>query len=481
MTFAEYAAKSVSDARVLVQVDLGNLNTQWVNCGAGIWYCDFDNEYPEVGTAGSWLLNGFSEQDFGEVASMIVDSVAQTSVASLGALTDETEAFYWDSGNRKIYVCLVNYDDPHIHNVMLGIAYGFSFDEFAPDNSSQFFEGRLLGSPVVSQSRDPLYWGKMQYSVGALSVINTDGKYDTFAQDNDVYGNEARVKFGYKQLPINDYVTIYTGTLQSIGVSEEELELGIIDKRAQLTKPIQYSCADKNALDAIVEILVSAYSVIFNETYFDTTAWNAAKASAPLVTINLKEAKPAIDIIEEICASTFGLFLVNPDNRYSFKIVDTTTSALTTIVHTDILNRHRITYDPAEVISSVRVGYDKNWESEYVSPYTFVTDTSEEAAAYLKYKTYNQKTFYTLLTNATAASAYATKILNYAKDVHGTGQLVVPMKYYGYNVADIVNAEITRETTPMLGSAMTSVTKLEITSKAYNLRDGTITFGYRTV
>jgi len=412
---------------------------------------------------------------------MIVDSVAQTSVASLGVLTDATESFYWDSGNRKIYVCLVNYDEPYIHSIMLGIAYGFSFDEFAPDNSSQFFEGRLLGSPVVSQSRDPLFWGKIQYSVGSLSVINTDGKYDTFAQDNDVYGNEARVKFGYKQLPIDDYVTIYTGTLQSIGVSEEELELGIIDKRSQLTKPIQYTCTNKNALDAIVEILVSAYSVIYNETYFDTTAWAAAKANAPNITIDMKKPGAVIDLIEDICASTFGLFLIGPDNRYSFKIVDTSTTALTTIVHTDILNRHSIKYDPSEVISSVKVGYNKNWDSDYVSPYTFVTDTSAEAAIYLKYKTYNQKTFYTLLNTATAASTYATNILNYAKDVHGIGELVVPMKYYGYNVADIVNAEITRETTPMLGSAMTSVTKLEITSKAYNLRDGTITFGYRVV
>jgi predicted transglutaminase-like cysteine proteinase len=396
-------------------------------------------------------------------------------------LTDNTEAFYWDSDARKIYVCLVNYDEPFIHTIMLGIAYGFSFDEFAPVGSSQFFEGRLLGSPVVSQSRDPLYWGKMQYSVGGLSVINSDGKYDTFAQDNDIYGNEARIKFGYKQLDLSDYVTIHTGTLQSIGVSEEELQINLADKRAQLTKPITYSCTDLNALDAIVEILVASYGVIYNETYFDTAAWAAAQAVAPDITMDMKDPAPSIDVIEEICASTFGLFLIMPDNRYSFKIVDTSTTALTTIVHTDILNRHSITYDPSEVISSVRVGYDKNWDSEYVSPYTFVTDTSVEAAAYLKYKTYNQKTFFTLLTTATAASSFASDILDYAKDVHGTGQITVPMKYYSYNVADIVNAEITRETTPMLGTAMTSITKLEIISKAYNLRDGNITFGYRIV
>jgi len=481
MTFAEHAAKSVSDARVLVQIDIGNENREWVNCGAGLWYCHFDNTYPEVGATGDSLLNGFTAQGFGEVASMIVDSVAQTSVASLGALTDDTEAFYWDSAARKIYVCLINYDEPFIHTIVLGIAYGFSFDEFVPVGSSQFFEGRLLGSPQVSQSRDPLFWGKLRYTVGGISVINTDGEYDTFARDNDIYGNEVRILYGYKQLDIDDYVKIHSGTLQSVTVSEEELQIGFADKRMQLTKPIQYSCTALNALDAIVAILVTSYGVIYNETYFDTTAWAAAKALVPNITMDMKDVGSTIDVIEEICASIFGLFLINPDNRYSFKIVDTSTSALTTIVSTDILNRHEIKYDPSEVISSVKVGYDKNWDSDYVSPYTFVTDTTQEAATYLKYKTYNQKTIFTLLTTAAKAASFGTTILNYAKDVHGIGELVVPMSYYSYGVADIVNAEIARETTPMLGSTMTTVTKLEIISKAYNLRENNITFGYRIV
>jgi hypothetical protein len=478
MTFAEYAAKSVSDPRVLVQVDIGSNNVQWVNAGAGIWYCNFDNLYPEVDAT---LLDGFTEQDFGEVASLIVDSVSQASMPTLLSLTGDDETFYWNTTDRELYVHLLNDDAPFSHSIVLGVAYGFSFDEYVPPGTSQFFEGRLLGSPVVSQARDPLFWGKMQYTVGGISVINTDGEYDTFAQDNDVYGNEARVKFGYKQLPIDDYVTIHTGTLRSLQVSEEELQLNLADKRAQLTKPITYSCTELNALDAIVAILISSYGIVYNSTYFDTTAWAAAQAVAPTITMDMKAPKPTIEVIEEICASVFGLFLIGPDNRYSFKIVDTSATALTTIVHTDILNRHAITYDPAEVISSVKVGYNKNWDSDYVSPYTFVTDTSVEAAAYMKYKVYNQKTFYTLLTNATAASAFGTTILNYAKDVHGTGELTVPMSYYAYNVADIVNAEITRETVPMLGSTMTAITKIEIISKAYNLRDNNITFGYRIV
>lgn len=473
MTFSEYAAKSVSDAMVLIQINIGNNNSQWINAGSGIWKMNMLNSYPEVDAT---LLDGFTAQAFGVVGSLTVDGILQTEAASLLALTGDTEAYYWDGATQTLYVCLVNYDEPSLHDVFLGIIWGYSFDEFIPMGSRQLFEGRLLGSPQISQSRDPLYWGKMQFAFGGVTLINADGAFDTFAQDNDAYGNETQIYFGYKQLDIADYIRIHTGVIQSIGVSEEEAQFNIADKRIQLTKPIQYVCTSLNALDAIVAILVASYGVQYNDTYFDTTAWDAASALVDVITIDMKQVGATIDVIEEICASVFGLFLILPDNRFSFKIVDTTASALTTIVAADILNHHSYNYDPSEVISSVKVGYDKNWDSDYVSPYTFVIDTSEEAAVFLKYKTYNQKTFYTLLTTASAASAFGTKVLTYAKDVHGIGDITVPMKYYSYGVADIVNAEINRETTTMLGTK-----KVEIISKRYNLRDANLTFWYRIV
>lgn len=473
MTFAEHAAKSVSDARVLVQINIGNLNIQWVNSGSGIWKMNMLNSYPEVDAT---LLDGFTAQAFGTVGSLTVDGIFQTSVASLGALTGDTEAYYWDGASQTLYVCLINYDEPWLHDVFLGIIWGYSFDEFIPVGSAQLFEGRLLGSPQISQSRDPLYWGKMQFSFSGVSLINADGTFDTFAQDNNVYGNEVQVYFGYNQLDKADYQRLHTGVFQSIAISEEQAEIGLADKRIQLTKPIQYSCTALNALDAIVEILIASYGVAYNATYFDLTAWAAARALVPVITIDMKEEGSTIDLIEEICGSVFGLFIVNPDNTYSFKIVDTSASALTTIVSADILNHHSYNYDPSEVISSVRVGYAKNWDVDYISPYTFVTDTSEEAAVFLKYKTYNQKTFYTLLTSASAATAFGTTILNYAKDVHGIGDITVPMSYYIYEVADIVNVEIERETTTMLGTK-----KVELIAKRYNLREANITFGYRIV
>lgn len=473
MTFAEYATRSVSDARVLVQIDISKLNGQWVCIGAGIWKVNTEGLYPEVDDS---LLDGFTAQTFGDIGSILIDGLSATKVTTLATLTDDTNAYFWDSANNDLYVCLPNYDYPWQHNIFIGAIHGYSLDEFIPSGATVLYEGRLVDSPRISQSRDPLFWGKMKYDVGGVSLKNHDGELDTFAQDHDCYGNEARILYGYKQLNIADYVCLYSGILQNISISEEEISFDFSDRRMQLTKPIQYSCTELNALEAIEEILLQSYNIQYNSSFYDTIAWEAAKALVPDITIAMREESETIRVIEDICGTVFGIFKIEPDNRFSFKIVDTSATTQTTITSNNILNHHSINYNPGEVISSVRVGYDKNWDTDYISNYTFITDTSQEIAVFLKYKTYCQKTFYTLLTNATDAQAFATKILNYAKDVHGIGELVVPMLYYAYGVGDIVNAEIRRETTDMLGTK-----KIEIISKAYNLKAGTITFGYRIV
>jgi hypothetical protein len=474
LTFSEYINKSVSDSRILAQVDISSPNAQWINCGAGIWYCNFDGLYPEVDPL---LLEGFTAQtQFTDIGSVLVDNIFQASTASLSALTGNSGYYYFDSVANSLYVCLPNFDEPWLHTITLGVIHGFSFDEFIPVGAASLYEGRLLGNPSVSQSRDPLFWGKLSYDFGGIELINSDAEYDTFAETNDVYGNEARIYFGYKQLNISDYARIYTGAIKTISVSEESMSIGLSDKRAQLTASIQYSCTSKNALDAIVEILSLAYNIQYNDIYYNTTNWTAARALVPVITIDMQDEGSVIDIIEDICASVFGLFLIESDNRFSFKIIDTSVSAETTIVHADILNSHEVSYDPSEVISSVKVGYNKDWDSDYVSPYTWYTDTSQESAIYLKYKTYNQGEYFTLLTNLTDATAFGTKILNYAKDVHGTGQITTGMKYYSYGVGSIVDIEIWREKQSMLGTK-----KCEIISKQYNLREASITFGYRIV
>jgi hypothetical protein len=478
LTLSEYSTLSVSNPRVLVQIDLSSLNLQWVNAGAGIWYVNFDNLYPEVD---STLLSGFSAQTFGEIGSVYVDGIFQTKKTTLASLTDAVESFYFDRTNKELYVCLKNYDEPFIHDIHLGVIYGYSLKEFTPSASSILYEGRLTASPSVSISRDPLFFGKMQYNFSGISLVNADGYFDTFADTKNIYGNEARILFGYDELSIDDYITLYTGIIEDISISEETADFSVGDKRKQLSKSVTYTCSALNALSAIKELLVNEYNATYNSTYFDTTAWEAASALVPNITIDIAAGKaitdkPVNEIIEDICGTVFGLFIIDSSNKFSFKIVDTSATASTTIQDIDILNYHTITYDPSEVISSTKVGYSKNWEEGYESPYTWLYDTTQENAVFLKYKTYNQKESFTMLINSADAQSFSDTILAYSKDVHGVGDIEVPMKYYDIDLGDIVNIEINRPATTMLGTK-----KCEIIGKTYNLSFPTITFTYRII
>jgi len=272
MTFAEYAARSNSDARVLVQLDIGAVDAQWVNWGAGLWAVNTDALYSWVDAS---LLDGFTAPGFAAIGSVQVDGALQEKVATMLELPVTPESFYYD-GAGTLWVHLINNDEPALHTIHIGVVYGYSFDEFTPVGSEIPYEGRLVGAPSISKRRDPLYFGKLLFAGGSVTLINADGEFDDWVESNGIYGNEARIYYGYAGLDVSEYQQLYTGYIDRVSVGEDVMTVDIADKRRQLTAPIQYTCTAMNALDAIADILSDAYGVAYTSTYFDTTAWARA-------------------------------------------------------------------------------------------------------------------------------------------------------------------------------------------------------------
>lgn len=472
MTFAEYAARSNSDARVLVQLDIGTVNPQWICVGAGLWCVNANNAYAWVDAS---LLDGFSALNFETIGSVQVDGSLQTHVATMAELVNTTESFYYDAVASTLYVHLIDNDEPALHTLIIGVVYGYSAGAFTPVGTNLHYEGRLVGTPSVTKRRDPLYFGKLTFAGGSISLANGDGEFDTWAEDQDIYGNEARVYFGYAGLDFSEYQRLYTGFIERVSVGEDVLTVDIADKRKQLTAPITYVCTALNALDAIADILLDAYGTPYNSTFFDTTVWASARSSVETVSINAQQPESVIDVIQGICASVFGVFFLTSDGKYSFRRVDTSASSVTTIGAGDIFNHHLIRYDPTEVISSARVGYARDWATSGTQ-YTYYVDTSHEQSVYNAYKTYNQRTFDTYLDTVTAATAYAETILNYAMTVHGTYEAEIPMSYYVRDIGESADVVVNRATKAMLGTK-----KSEILEVRYNLDRPTITLGLRVV
>jgi len=276
---------------------------------------------------------------------------------------------------------------------------------------------------------------------------------------------------GYADLAFDDYELLYTGAIEQVTVSEEQLSLSITDKRSTLKKKVQYSCTEKNALEAIREILLDKYLLPYTSVFYDTTAWAAAEAVAPDITIDISgdDTEEVIKIIENICTSIFGFFNTTADGKYTFRFVDTSATSETTILHT--LNRHEVKYDPSEVVSSVKIAY-----GETASGYSYFTDTTRETDVFTQYRVYNEREFKTYLPDATAASVLSTSILDYTEDVHGAMEVDTAIRYYDLEVGDTVDIVVNRSVNEMLGTK-----KAEVVKVAYDLAVPKMKIGVRFV
>ena len=466
MTYLERASKSVNNSKILFSMDITQENIQWTNRGAGVWVVNKDGLYPWVD---STLLTGFTAQNIYEVGSVIVDSLQLAESSTILDCSNTEGTFYWDGD--YLYVHLIGGDPPSIHLMNIGIVFGYSDSGLTPVDSRINYPGRIISLPSVSQARDTLYWGKLQYNGGNVQLNNGDGYFDLLGENYNIYGNQARVLVGFKDLSIADYERIYTGFVESVSIDETGMSVSFIDKRKQLTKPIVYTCTAKNAVEAVQEILLDNYSVPFNEIYYNTAQWTDAIGKALTVTIDMQTEESAIKVIEGICQSTFGVFLIDNLGRYSFKVIRPADAATFEIPEYDILNYPRASYNPSEVITSTRIGYARDWTISGSSGYTYLTDTSQESDIFAKYKTYNQKTFDTFLSDLTTAQAFSDVILAYAGTINPVLDIEVPLKYYNIEIGDFVEIQINRATTMWF-----DLRKCEILSKTWNLDRNTITF-----
>lgn len=476
MTFDECAYKSVNNFLALIEIDILRLNVQWINNGAGIWVCNFNNSYPWVA---SELLQGFTSQNFGDLGSIVVNGISLLKVNTINDVGVSSERYYYDTAIKDLYVSLPNYESPYITKVFIGIPYGFTAKSFQPLNANVSYSNDVLTLPSIGYSRDPLFYGKLSLSDISFTLNNGNGFFDTFAEDYNIYGNPARVKIGFEEISISEYKTIFTGYIGGgVNINEETVSFTISDKRKSFSKATLYTCTNKNALLAIEELLAINYGILYSSATYNTINWEKAKSLVPNITIDLQESTPTIDIIEMICNSVFGIFFITAEGLFDFTIIDDLKSATFFIPSFDILNKFDISYDPSQVISSTKIGYSRNWSTSEsaINAYTYLNDIGYEEEVFEKYKIYIEKNINTVLINSSDAQDFSDKIIKYNKDVHGTLPLVVPIQYYEIQVGDNILFEIDR-----IGKSMLHLRKCEVLSKDYNLSDGLVHLSCRII
>jgi len=201
MTFSQTAKRNASHHRVVVEIDIGTANVQWVNNGAGIWTVDTNNVYSFVDAT---LLDGFTAQGFKPIGSVKVDGANLQLGTSIADLADTPRAWYYDGANGTLYVTMPDFDEPSLHSVQIGQTYAYSRNSFRPTGGPVPVEGRLLNTPSVSESRDPLFYGRLQYNGTSVNLANGDGEFDTWGRDTDIYGNDCRVYVGFEDVAYSE-------------------------------------------------------------------------------------------------------------------------------------------------------------------------------------------------------------------------------------------------------------------------------------
>lgn len=562
MTFAQAAARPISRKIVLLELDIGREWAQWFNRYAGTWYVNFDLLYPLIDSA---FLAGAVGLEITRIGSVKVDGVSLSPVTGAVDVQINDSSFYFHDGSKTLYVHCPGGDEPRIHRMVIGEAYGICTQAAAENNGGVYngfaYEPRLKSAPSISKRKDPLFFGKVAFTGGEVVIANEDGAFDLFGEDNDVFGNAARLLMGFDDLPYSEFRPIFSGYMDRIIVGRTEMRVAIQDLREQLSrelppnvfdattypnikdanvgKPIplgygtmrnapvvctnedeagppltftfklcdvadhaygikaidavyvngvaktpsassltagtfslataDYDPGDEvtcdwrgfvdpdgnlisNALDVLVDLLTTYYPISFNDNYFDMARWETA--GTPDIGLFIGKSRKLIEVVEDICATVQGIFVVMDDGRFAHRIYSEHAPVRQTFDVHDLLEVPTVEYDPTEVLTSVRVGYNRDWSADEFYEYV---DRNQEDAIFQRFKTYRTKAFETLLVDQAAAADFSEKILALSGDVKRTFELKTKTQAIERELGDIIECPVSRANGAFLGDVRAEV------------------------
>lgn len=548
-TFATLKDKPASEKVVLVELDLAIDDQFFTNYSAFVWYVSFDKLYPDIDA--SLITAVLAQPEVITIGSVTWDDVPLVSVASVAAVEATSETYYWDVTNRELYVHGIDGNSPPGHAVVVGAVEPFANrgKHFAPET----YEARVLSVPNIARRRDPLFFGRLEFGGGTVTLDNGDGALDLLGENPLITGSSARIKVGFDDLGIADYRQVYSGHIREVSIGFDEASIDLRDRRLKLRAQVGQNTFDQttypnlndgnvgsaiplaygtllnipgvvvnedeggspdwtvkladpiHSISAITEVRVNgaaitpnstsltlAEAVIDNLDYetgdevtadivgyvdsggtvidnaldvirdliteylpfpylvanFNLGEWATATAAAPDISLYVDTPTEVVQLIEDISDSVFGLFIVNDAGQFTFRIFNNPGSSTRTIRREDILSISEVSYDAADALTSVRVGYARDWSE---GTYQYLTDVSQESTLIEQLRVQRQESFDTLLTNATDAQSFADTVLELSGGVQRLVSITTKMQTVDIDVDDWINVQIDRPVSTMLG------------------------------
>lgn len=221
-----------------------------------------------------------------------------------------------------------------------------------------------------------------------------------------------------------------------------------------------------NGLHIITDILNVYLDRPFNTDNYDTTEWASAQTAAYDCGLWVDGKKDIATIIEELSVSNFGSFIVKNDGLYTFRMTDNDRAIAKTITRETQLAQPAADFKSEEFLTSVIIAYNKDQAGD---DFIEQPDTSRQTTIFNKYSTYREKVFETLVTNAAAASALGSSILDISESIVPT----FPVKTKTQNI-DVLLLDNVIVQTDRMQSTWFGNSKAEVVGIVYNLDDYTV-------
>jgi len=160
--------------------------------------------------------------------------IEYTERASLALCNGNAESWYWDSANNRLYVHASGSDDPGTADKYLIQSYFWEYLTNKGEvifNDCQYLQYLDDTIPDITMETSGYHEGGTRQTFGEISVINTDGYFDTRLSDYIYEAKKIVYKVGQKGDAYVDFITFWVGWTSNIYWSDLYIRIGIEDLR----------------------------------------------------------------------------------------------------------------------------------------------------------------------------------------------------------------------------------------------------------
>jgi hypothetical protein len=246
-----FIEKPISHKKVLFEIGKGKVlnDALWIKHSMYVWKIPYSWESEKVTSSLKYGLGPLGAGTYGVgststlpispnshvnlISTIEVDGDVFILATSLAACMTTPDSFYWDGDDQVLYV----YYDGYIRGTAISVAITFGWATETLRFNGILFEGLIKSIPSVDVKQDNLFKSVVTFEGGEITLENTHGVFDTF-EDEDIYGQQIKLKFGGDDLAYDDYVEVYTGYIEKFDTTRTTMPISIKDERKNLQRKI---------------------------------------------------------------------------------------------------------------------------------------------------------------------------------------------------------------------------------------------------